>query len=847
MTKKLHDFQRRILAQLAALEFPAKFDAADRASGVQEVAIVYPQGSGKTFIVATEIAMWLGTKFSHALFLSPQSQINDGLIEYGRPAGGRYRRARVGDVFVDFSPPAGAGSLFVEVGERAAQTNAGVLKSYLDNPSPGHAAVACYASIWGSRIAESGESVTAFLSAKAASAAAAKPYAGRVLFLDEAHHNIAPELSKFLSAWLALGGSVVYLTATPFRSMQTIIPRSAKIFYRSYAEHVCDGRAPDQMRTEIVAVGRADGGEEAISAREFEGEALPRYEYAEAIVQRMADKWEASGKPKLFVRVPAIVTMDPGTLAYRSHHYDLIGMIVGEFQKRGARIFDASNRLRDEDGGVVRRFKTMLASERSVRSYDESRWDVVVGINRLVEGSDWPLGAAVYFVGMPRELWQILQTIGRGSRDKKDIEGYPDEWKDLVEAVFFIPCASPDVFDRLGAEHTAQALVTCCMLADYQVGEQILGFRTIRDGLLRAFAKDSRKAEEVGDAAGAAEAAEMDDKAKLYAAWALVSEDVRGRGVAAAQLVQRISIYEPTIPADVVTRFVVRKLSRKKSIEERLLALLEENARRAGSIPEALKAAFDAALEEFAKETLVLADDPVARALERHMGAMLGPGRKHVMTGSLMQRYASYFRAPDGPLDEARLFENVRKHAARFGSPPAPGDGPLPDYPEYPGITWAHVSRAVTLGLRGVRRFGSFKVFVFHAQEIGDSWVDELEEIYDFHHSGDWSVLHETPEAYYMANRRTLPFLDKYRSLMRAYELLGKPFVGVVGPEVAAALGSNNFYVEGKRKTALVNRFKEVLLAQLDAGEEISPAEAQRQFRSWIGSKTKRSNEERQP
>src|SRR5208282_815323 len=106
------------------------------------------------------------------------------------------------------------------------------------------------------------------------------------------------------------------------------------LFYRSYAEHVCEGMAPDRMRTEIVAVRKdasapsEDVNEEAISPAEFQGEVLPRYEYATKIVQAMVERWEKTNKPKLFIRVPTILTMDDSTLEWHSHHYDLIAMIV---------------------------------------------------------------------------------------------------------------------------------------------------------------------------------------------------------------------------------------------------------------------------------------------------------------------------------------------------------------------------------------------------------------------------------------------------------------------------------------------------------------------------------------
>jgi len=57
------------------------------------------------------------------------------------------------------------------------------------------------------------------------------------------------------------------------------------------------------------------------------------------------------------------------------------------------------------------RFLTALGAEKT-RSHAESQYDVVVGIQRVMEGTDWPVCAAVYCVGMPGSLNTVVQPEG---------------------------------------------------------------------------------------------------------------------------------------------------------------------------------------------------------------------------------------------------------------------------------------------------------------------------------------------------------------------------------------------------------------------------------------------------
>ena len=82
--------------------------------------------------------------------------------------------------------------------------------------------------------------------------------------------------------------------------------------------------------------------------------------------------------------------------------------IVEAFSARGVRTLDASG------VGVPKQklFLTALREERA-RSYSESQVDIIVGIQRVLEGTDWKHCSAVYCLGMPAGLAMVGQLLGR--------------------------------------------------------------------------------------------------------------------------------------------------------------------------------------------------------------------------------------------------------------------------------------------------------------------------------------------------------------------------------------------------------------------------------------------------
>src|SRR5207302_832208 len=89
----------------------------------------------------------------------------------------------------------------------------------------------------------------------------------------------------------------------------------------------------------------------------------------------------------------------------------------------GARVLDATGIA----GSDKDRFLTALEAEKN-RTHAASAFDVMVGIQRVLEGTDWPVCSAVYCVGMPRSLNTVVQFLGRAMRPKAD--HYPAQHRD---------------------------------------------------------------------------------------------------------------------------------------------------------------------------------------------------------------------------------------------------------------------------------------------------------------------------------------------------------------------------------------------------------------------------------
>ncbi len=110
----------------------------------------------------------------------------------------------------------------------------------------------------------------------------------------------------------------------------------------------------------------------------------------------------------------------------------------------------------------------------------------MVGIQRVLEGTDWPVKSAVYCVGMPGSLNTVVRFLDRAMRLKADDN--PAAQRDRARLVFFVPCGGAALAD-LSIDHSRHALLTCRFLADHEVGQEWIVLKEVRRGIEAALGK----------------------------------------------------------------------------------------------------------------------------------------------------------------------------------------------------------------------------------------------------------------------------------------------------------------------------------------------------------------------
>jgi superfamily II DNA or RNA helicase len=219
------------------------------------------------------------------------------------------------------------------------------------------------------------------------------PLLGALLVVDESHHAPAVRLSQVVRRWKAAGGRVVFLTATGFRSDgDPVLLDQMRVIRRTLAQHMEEGFAPGKVGHEIVAV-RA----ERVSVAEFAGEEVPPEHLQDRLVSEMVAAW-TKHRPKTVIRVPILKGGSGG----------MVEKVVAAFRAEGARVLDVSGQLPADKA----RFLGALPTERAASHYDSSKFDVLVGVQRVTEGMDWPLCSTVYVVGLPQSLVTVTQLLG---------------------------------------------------------------------------------------------------------------------------------------------------------------------------------------------------------------------------------------------------------------------------------------------------------------------------------------------------------------------------------------------------------------------------------------------------
>jgi hypothetical protein len=428
--KQLRPYQAKLIADF------------HRVSG--DVLVEYPTGSGKSIVIVTIIGMDLGNRFSHAVIAAPQEQIERGFVhrDYNR---------------IEFPPKIGVGTPTIE-------TPADLIRPARESTIRSVRRIQAYL-----RQSCSTDHVLACTHAALVRLGTDLPndLTGRAMFLDEGHHGQADVLRGFVLEWVRRGGQLYFFTATPYRSDgRRVALDGMKVLRRSLAEHMADGFAPRYLESEIIALGLPG---DTISGGQFAGEEAPPPSYLDELVEQIRHKWVSDGNPKVIIRIPP---MRDGKSR------GLVKRLKESLELCGARVLDATG----VDPAIKQQFLGALESERRIRTFNESRFDVIIGIQRVLEGTDWHVCSAVYCVGMPGSLNIVVQLLGRATRLKGD--DYPAAWRDKARIIFFVPCGGGSaLLDELTFDHSRHTLLTCCFLADHEVGQEFIVVQEVRRGI----------------------------------------------------------------------------------------------------------------------------------------------------------------------------------------------------------------------------------------------------------------------------------------------------------------------------------------------------------------------------
>lgn len=639
---------------IALAAFQARFIARLRRCG--DAVVESPTGSGKTLLVRTLVALDLGRPrgFTHTIVVAPQEQIERGFL-------------RDRDEAVTW-PEGSAAQPTLMVPARlfraAREDGCGTRKSirrYLASAERSYALVCTHAAL----TALQPDDLPADLT-------------GRLLVVDEAHHAPAAGLSRVAGLWRERGGRLLFLTATPYRGdgLPVVLPDMLHL-RRPLAEHMEEGYAPRTLASEIMALGKRT---QRVSAAQLTGEAAPPRVYTGSTVRAIVRKWEDDGRPKTIMRVP------PGRGL-------LVRRLIAALERAGARVLDATGVER----GRKQRFLRALDAERASGPAG-SQVDVIVGIQRVLEGTDWATCSSVYCIGIPRSLNMIVQLAGRALRRKP--ADYRSDYRDLAKLVFFVPCSGGEAIRQLSLEHSRHVLLTCVFMADHAIGMSWIVTAAVQRGVRRGLVDAQAAALDVAlDAT--TEPPDTLVRAEAQLALSAAREELMARGVAPTlgAVVDHVGTTRPDLPQPIVHQAAVEALATQpggiaEQVSARLESIIARRVRFDPQVQEAMREAFARVTQEFRAATL--ARSPALETLGQQV---------HLLTGGAMREFAAKLAAAHPrPLTQDQILTWADEEHAATGRWPTAESGSVRGAPDE---TWRAIDGALRGGHRGLPAGGS--------------------------------------------------------------------------------------------------------------------------------------------
>lgn len=629
-----------------------------------------PTGSGKTLVMVGTAALLLA-EGEKVVIATPQQHIEQAFVDRDYDA-----LVRTDGTVIPCPPEL----------VRSARDEGGAIRAvlaYLVGPAAPGYAVACTHAAMALIDKPAGDPPSVALPAD---------LTGCTLAVDEAHHASAAALSQVVEMWRRKGGRVLFYTATAFRhdgdpvllGAHPVTTNPMQVYRRTLAEHMAEGFAPGTVVSEIVTV-RVD----QISAQEFAGLVVPHPAVQQRIVAEMLKRWQADERPKLIVRVPIMCGTELAGAGWTTSKTSaMVDRVVAAFQAAGARVLDVSGQTAADKA----RFLDKLPAERKVGHYNQSVVDVVVGVQRVNEGFDWPLASTAYVVGLPTSLVLTTQLLGRTTRLKGQA-GYPADQAARAKLVLFVPCrdtGDTPADDALLAHHRSKTVLMCAHLQNATSAAEWAVVKAVGSGLVETMS--DKPALTLGQVAVAYPAVDPVFHAEALAVFA----KIRGALIKAKSAAPDVEVLEraylelPQIPRNVLRQvmveFIVQQTGQanakgREKVRRALLAEIAANLEKGDELKAAIRDAF---------AQVVLALDSIAVVTSAQLGAV----REQViaLTGKDIQEIGARL-AKARPLTPEWLASVVALHHEEHGTFPSAKS--TTGVPGWADESWAEIDQAI--------------------------------------------------------------------------------------------------------------------------------------------------------
>lgn len=248
----------------------------------------------------------------------------------------------------------------------------------------------------------------------------------------------------------------------------------------------------------------------------------------------------------------------------------------------------------------------------------------------------------------------------------------------------------------LSLDHSRHALLTCCFLADHEVGQEWIVLREVRRGIEDALGPPG----EIAAAADAENEANAALDPQIRAEVELVMADAREQIVSAGgqptlgEVLQLAAKSRPDLPETALQRVAAEILASQPGssgteARETIHAEIAKRLRIDPKVKKAMEEAFAVVLDEF--RTATFQDSGVLESVRRQV---------HCATGGQMREFAQRLRdAVPPPLTEEQILEWAERHRLETGGWPKVKSGEVRGAPSE---SWSGINAALERGQRGL-------------------------------------------------------------------------------------------------------------------------------------------------